>query len=93
MVISSSSEDKYDSVNEMWESEFGEQPEENGQANNKNVKGSRIGSEKNWYEGSRDYWDNKPATVEGVLEGYGEYSEMEIDYSKKILLSHLYMMP
>ena len=52
-----------------------------------------IGSVNNWYNGAKDYWNSKPATIEGVLEGYGKYHEMETDYSKKVLQDHMHLIP
>ena len=57
------------------------------------LKGERIGSKENWYGGAKDYWNNKPATNDGVLEGYGDYHEMETDYSRKVLNAHIELMP
>lgn len=30
-----------------------------------------IGTKQDWYEGSLNYWNQQPATVDGVLGGYG----------------------
>lgn len=57
------------------------------------MKGDRIGSVEKWYKGGKDYWDNKPATIDGVLEGYGNYHEMETKYSQKILNKFINLMP
>lgn len=48
---------------------------------------------KNWYDGGKDYWDKKEASIKGVLEGYDKCHEMESNYSKKILEQHLKYLP
>ena len=85
----------------MWETEFNQQLDEQ-EASEQKAKESvgnddknedTIGSVNNWYNGAKDYWNNKPATIEGVLEGYGKYHEMETDYSKKVLQDHMHLIP
>ena len=42
----------------------------------------RVGNKENWYSGSVEYWNNQPATVDGVLGGYGKIHETDSDTSK-----------
>ena len=42
----------------------------------------KIGSTENWYQGSLQYWDNQPTTIDGVLGGYGAVHEAESDTSR-----------
>lgn len=37
----------------------------------KGQKEPRIGTKQDWYSGSVKYWNEQPATVDGVLGGYG----------------------
>ena len=80
----------------MWKKELDEEEVEKEKSDPdamKSLKGERIGSVKNWYSGAKTYWDSKPPTIDGVLEGYGEYSEQETDYSREILNKFLDKMP
>lgn len=96
MKITDSNDNTYESVADMWSKELDEECVEKEKSDKKALKllkGERIGSLKDWYSGGKDYWDKKPATNDGVLEGYGDYHDMETEYSKKILNEHLYLMP
>ena len=96
MVVTDSTGNEYESVGDMWKKELDETSvaqEKSDEEAQKKLKGERIGSERNWYDGSLQYWEKKPATVEGVLEGYGKYHEMESNYSKQVLQNHLKMLP
>lgn len=38
-----------------------------------------------FYLGSRDYWSKQPATVNGMLGGYENISEIDLNQSQEIL--------
>ena len=42
-----------------------------------------------WYEKQTAYWDEQPTTVDGVLGGYGNTSELELKASKRFLETHM----
>jgi protein N-terminal methyltransferase len=45
----------------------------------------RVGSKGNWYEGSVEYWDSRPATVDGVLGGFEVVHHTDSDTSKRMI--------
>mmetsp|Transcript_13417 Transcript_13417/g.18341 ORF Transcript_13417/g.18341 Transcript_13417/m.18341 type:complete len:267 (+) Transcript_13417:163-963(+) len=61
---------QYGSVNEMWSVELRE----------KNSSGKPL-----WYQKGIDYWANVPATVDGVLGGFGKVSSADCAASKQFL--------
>jgi len=44
-----------------------------------------IGTRLEWYNGSVNYWNQQPATVDGVLGGYGKVHETDSDTSRKMI--------
>ena len=44
-----------------------------------------IGTRQQWYDGSVNYWNQQPATVDGVLGGYGKVHECDSDTSRKMI--------
>ena len=46
---------------------------------------TRVGGSKNWYRTGNDFWNDQPATNDGMLEGYGAYHESESTTSRKII--------
>ena len=46
---------------------------------------STIGTIENWYKGSLEYWESQPATIDGVLGGYGKVHETETGTSQKMI--------
>ena len=52
-----------------------------------------LGTKKEWYDLGEQYWDKQPATVDGVLGGYGKYHEMEAKASEKIIAPFLETLP
>ena len=51
----------------------------------KGEKAPRIGTKQDWYSGSVKYWNEQPATVDGVLGGYGIVHETDSDTSAKMI--------
>ena len=47
----------------------------------KGEKAQRIGTKQDWYSGSVKYWNDQPATVDGVLGGYGVVHPIDSDTS------------
>ena len=41
--------------------------------------------DKKWYKKQVTYWDKQPTTVDGVLGGYGNTSDIELKYSHQFL--------
>lgn len=52
-----------------------------------------AGNKANWYNGSVDYWDKQPATVDGVLGGYETIHETESDTSRAMIEAFKPLMP
>ena len=78
----------------MWERELNTELVELEKADpEKKVEGERIGSRANWYSKQKTYWDAQPATVDGVLGGYGHLSKMEAIYSLKVFENHVALLP
>ena len=46
-----------------------------------------------WYDKQKVYWDEQPATIDGVLGGYGQYHEMETAYSVKVITEFVGQFP
>jgi hypothetical protein len=44
-----------------------------------------VGSIKNWYRKANQYWTKAEATYDGVLNGHGNLSEIDIQGSEKFL--------
>lgn len=45
----------------------------------------RVGSKANWYKGSVEYWNTRPATVDGVLGGYETIHHTDSDTSNMMI--------
>ena len=41
------------------------------------------------YRKTLDYWESKPATISGVLDGYEDLDGMDIEFSRKVLNKYL----
>ena len=52
-----------------------------------------AGDKASWYQGSVDYWDRQPATVDGVLGGYEQIHEVESDTSRTMIQTFKHLMP
>ncbi|XP_053229550.1 N-terminal Xaa-Pro-Lys N-methyltransferase 1 isoform X1 [Podarcis raffonei] len=48
-----------------------------------------VENEKEFYSKAKKYWKDIPATVDGMLGGYGHISSIDIDSSRKFLLRFL----
>ena len=46
---------------------------------------STIGIKEDWYNGSLNYWNQQPTTVDGVCGGYGKVHECDSDTSRKMI--------
>ena len=68
--------ESYSSIEQMWKKELDPQSE---------VKGNKIGTKKEWYAGSIKYWNDQPATVDGVLGGFGNVHEVDSETSRKMI--------
>jgi hypothetical protein len=44
-----------------------------------------IGTKNDWYKGSLAYWESQPATIEGVLGGYGKVHHADSGTSGKMI--------
>lgn len=55
------------------------------QEEKKNDKEDKVMNRFKWYDKQREYWDEQPTTIDGVLGGYGKYHEMETAYSVKVI--------
>lgn len=53
----------------------------------------RSGNKESWYQGSVDYWDKQPATIDGVLGGYGSIHNVESDTSRTMINTYKDMLP
>lgn len=72
----------YRNIGELWEKELGLRAD----AEMKNDDASKQALDE-WYKKGDDYWSNTPATVDGVLGGYGHVSSPDIRDSAKFLKS------
>ena len=83
MKGSNSDGTKYQSPEQMWDLELNPSLKEIKQALTGNA--NTIGTEETWYKGSLSYWESQPATIDGVLGGYGRVHETETGTSQKML--------
>lgn len=44
-----------------------------------------VGTKQDWYSGSVRYWNEQPATVDGVLGGYGVVHDVDSDTSAAMI--------
>lgn len=51
------------------------------------------GSKDSWYQGSVDYWNRQPATVDGVLGGYEKIHNVESDTSRTMIQTFKDQLP
>jgi protein N-terminal methyltransferase len=65
----------------MWKIELTQQ--QNPEA--KKLRTTTIGSKEDWYKGSLEYWNDQPATVDGVLGGYGDVHDQDSVTSAEML--------
>ena len=73
---------KYRSVDQMWKIELDPEIAKD----YKHPSGLKpIGTKQDWYTGSLQYWNEQPATVDGVLGGYGEVHDVDSVTSAKML--------
>mmetsp|Transcript_3782 Transcript_3782/g.6457 ORF Transcript_3782/g.6457 Transcript_3782/m.6457 type:complete len:140 (+) Transcript_3782:13-432(+) len=85
---------EYSTVNDLWNRELDPLMIELEKKNSQNqVEGERIGNKENWYKKQVEYWDAQPATIDGVLGGYGKYHCMEAEYSAKVLSDYITHIP
>lgn len=73
----------YTSAREMWEHHLEGKKIDNPE----HVKNTQIGGVKDWYQKGLAYWESTPATCDGVLGGFGNTHEMDIEDSRKMLES------
>ena len=52
-----------------------------------------TGTKGAWYQGSVQYWDNQPATIDGVLGGYEAIHETESDTSIQMINQFKHLLP
>ena len=62
---------KYASVDQMWNLEFNPEFKCIKEVLTGDKNATTIGTKDDWYRGSVQYWNQQPATVDGVLGGYG----------------------
>ncbi|RGB23221.1 alpha-N-methyltransferase NTM1 [Rhizophagus diaphanus] len=43
-----------------------------------------------WYTDALEYWSEKPATIDGVLGGYGEIDEIDVEGSRLFVSEYIY---
>ena len=60
----------YSTVEQMWELELNPDLQHVKKALTGNETATTIGTKNDWYEGSVKYWNQQPATIDGVLGGY-----------------------
>jgi protein N-terminal methyltransferase len=79
---------EYHSLNEMWSTELSILKEDNASKESTNKEGAEL-----WYEKGAEYWnsDSIPATVNGVLGGYGHISTEDVTGSK-VFLNKIHQM-
>ena len=82
----------YTSLNEFWASQF-DPDEVNEEDTPDALKKDKQIIRFEWYEKQREYWDNQPVTIDGVLGGYGQYHEMETAHSIKIFQEYTQLLP
>lgn len=64
-------DDEQKAIDQLWEAAKRERDDETG--------------ELQWYKRAKDYWENTPATVNGVLGGYSYVSVMDVKGSQAFL--------
>lgn len=47
-----------------------------------------MGGTEKWYALQNEYWNEKPATIDGVTGGFGAFHDVEAEFSKKIFAKY-----
>jgi len=78
---------QYKTLNELWQKELSVEyaaKEKEDPTLKENYTGARVGGRDHWYAKQNEYWNAKPATIDGVTGGYGAHHEAEAEFSKQV---------
>ena len=101
--IQDSNDNCYNTIEDLWRSHVGRDGGATGSESTtgpagthpgkKKFNGDRICDKDSWYSHGNKYWDNQPATIDGVCGGYGQHHAIQSAHSINVFKEFVKDLP